>query len=72
MAGGAERGTPIFGFQFHGHGNQQWKLERVKDGSVWPVYMIRNVQFGSKIHSPPAKFFGAVIQQLTKFMCSLH
>jgi hypothetical protein len=47
--GGSEKGNVIFSYPFHGHENQQWRLERVMDGRLWPVFMIRNVQFGTCI-----------------------
>jgi hypothetical protein len=49
LSGGAERGNPVIAYSFHGHENQQWKLERVKDKNIWPVFMIRNVKFGTCI-----------------------
>ncbi|KAH7305848.1 ricin B lectin domain-containing protein [Stachybotrys elegans] len=45
VSGGAERGNTVFGYPFHGKKNQQWKLERVENKSIFPVFMIRNVQF---------------------------
>ncbi|CAM1511936.1 Fc.00g094490.m01.CDS01 [Cosmosporella sp. VM-42] len=47
LAGGSKNDTPIFGYRFHGGKNQQWKLKMVDNGSPWPVWMLKNVKFGT-------------------------
>ncbi|KAI0425939.1 carbohydrate-binding module family 13 protein [Xylaria sp. FL1042] len=48
-AGNTDNGTPLIGYQFHGGANQQWKLERVDNGPVWPTWKLRNVQTGTYV-----------------------
>ncbi|KAI8623308.1 carbohydrate-binding module family 13 protein [Xylariaceae sp. FL1651] len=47
--GKSNNGALVAGYQFHGGKNQQWKLEQVDKSTVWPKWMIRNVQSGTYI-----------------------
>ncbi|KAF7558983.1 hypothetical protein G7046_g5168 [Stylonectria norvegica] len=49
LSGASKDDNPIFGFAFHGGQNQQWKLEKVNNGSLWPVWMIKNVKYGTYV-----------------------
>ncbi|KAI1097786.1 carbohydrate-binding module family 13 protein [Jackrogersella minutella] len=47
--GGTQNGTAVIGFQYHGGKNQQWKLQKVDSSSVWPTWVIRNVQSNTNL-----------------------
>ncbi|KAI1442052.1 carbohydrate-binding module family 13 protein [Annulohypoxylon stygium] len=46
---GNDNGTPVIGYQFHGGENQQWKLLKVDNSSVWPTWVIRNVKTNTNL-----------------------
>ncbi|KAJ8118099.1 hypothetical protein ONZ43_g4064 [Nemania bipapillata] len=39
-------GTVLVGYQYHGRENQQWKLEKLSDGPVWPTWRLLSVGTG--------------------------
>ncbi|KAF2964612.1 hypothetical protein GQX73_g8968 [Xylaria multiplex] len=41
--GSSRNETPIIGYKFHGHTNQQWRLQRVDSSTVWPTWKLINV-----------------------------
>ncbi|KAL7624868.1 hypothetical protein AAE478_004082 [Parahypoxylon ruwenzoriense] len=47
--GNSANGTPIIGFQFHGGQNQQWRLLKNENNSVWPTWVIRNVKSDTNV-----------------------
>ncbi|XXG99672.1 hypothetical protein Hte_006013 [Hypoxylon texense] len=50
LSGGEKaNGTQIIGYQFHGGKNQQWKLCKVDNGAIWPVWVIRNVHTNTNL-----------------------
>ncbi|KAI4864545.1 carbohydrate-binding module family 13 protein [Hypoxylon rubiginosum] len=62
--GGKANGTQIIGYQFHGGKNQQWRLCKVNNDAIWPVWIIRNVHTNTNldlyngIHDNGAKVSG--------------
>ncbi|KAI0976251.1 carbohydrate-binding module family 13 protein [Xylaria arbuscula] len=47
--GSAANGTPLVAWGFHEGQNQQWKLEKVDNSTVWPTWKLRNVRTNTYI-----------------------
>ncbi|KAI2464250.1 carbohydrate-binding module family 13 protein [Annulohypoxylon bovei var. microspora] len=46
---GKQNGTSVIGYQYHGGNNQRWKLQKVDTSTVWPTWVIRNVETNTNL-----------------------